>query len=455
MQHALLDYYRCPAEVLKHLALTGGLSADAGFFRFGPEILYGRSCAGSRSRMPAGALFDTLPQVGVGPDGMLRLPFEPSEVADDLRLERYAVAQGSRPSDLGQAAYYTVRSFLPSRLKQYAQRTYLRNYREISFPSWPVDMTVDRLLERLLALALRSQGLTRVPFVWFWPDGAPSCAMMTHDVDTAPGRDNCGWLMDADDAHGIKSSFQIVPEERYAVTARFLDGFRSRGFEIDIHDLNHDGRLFSSREEFARRAPRINAYARDYGARGFRSGALHRRQEWYDALEVAYDMSVPNMGHLDPQRGGCCTVMPHFVGRILELPVTTTQDYSLFHILNDFSGQIWRTQIDAIMARHGLVSFIVHPDYLWTDRAREAYRTLLEQLASLREARRSWIALPGDVERWWRDRSQMILVRDGEGWRIEGRGKERARVAWAELQGDGLAYRVEPASPDGDGAGRA
>lgn len=446
MQRALLDYYRCPPEVAD-LALVGDLSGDSGFFGFGPDTVYGRSCVGFRSRSPAGALFDTLPEISTSPDGILHVPFDPSEVADNLRLERYAAAQGARPSGAGQAAYYTVRGLLPAPLKQGIQRTYLRNWRKLSFPSWPLDTTVDRMLERLLALALRSQGLSRVPFVWFWPDGAPSCVMMTHDVETTPGRDACGWLMDTDDAYGLKASFQIVPEERYVVPAQFLGEIRARGFEVNIHDLNHDGRLFSSREEFARRAPRINAYAREYGARGFRAGALHRRPEWYDALEVAYDMSVPNMGHLDPQRGGCCTVMPYFIGRILELPLTTTQDYSLFHILRDFSGEIWRRQIDAIMARHGLVSFIVHPDYLGTDRARQAYRALLDHLSSLRQAGRSWVALPGDVERWWRERSQMTLVRDGDRWRTEGLGKERARIAWAELEENRVVYRVDPASP--------
>jgi hypothetical protein len=447
MERALLDYYRCPPEVVK-LSLIGERPGDSGFFGFGPDIVcYGRSCVGSRSSSPAGNLYDTLPDLGTARDGVLQIPFDPSEVVDNLRLERYAAAQGSRPSGTGQAAYYAVRGFLPAVLKQSIQRTYLRNWKKLTFPRWPVDTTVDRMLERLLALVLRSQGLARAPFVWFWPDGAPSCVMMTHDVDTTPGRDACSWLMDTDDAYGVKAAFQIVPEERYVVPPQLLSEIRARGFEINIHDLNHDGRLFSSREEFVRRAPRINAYAREYGARGFRAGALHRRPEWYDALEVAYDMSVPNMGHLDPQRGGCCTVMPYFIGRILELPVTTTQDYSLFHILRDFSDAIWRSQIDAIMDRHGLMSFIVHPDYLETDRARKAYRTLLDHLSGLRQAGRSWIALPGDVERWWRERSRMTLVREGDEWRIEGQGSDRARIAWAELEGDRVVYRVESASP--------
>ena len=289
----------------------------------------------------------------------------------------------------------------------------------------------------------------RLPFIWFWPDGAPSSAIMTHDVETSAGRDRCTWLMDVDDAYGIKASFQIVPEERYEVSPAFLEQIRARGFEINIHDLNHDGHLFRSREEFERRAVRINRYVRELGARGFRSGQLYRNPDWYQALAIAYDMSFPNAGHLEVQRGGCCTVMPYFIGDIVELPLTTTQDYSLFHVVRDFSNAIWKTQIESIIARHGLVSFIAHPDYLSEDAARQAYRALLDSLSRLREAGRCWIALPGEVERWWRQRSRMVLVADGDRWRIEGEGSERARVAYAEVSGDEVVYRVEEACASG------
>ncbi len=80
---------------------------------------------------------------------------------------------------------------------------------------------------------------------------------------------------------------------------------------------------------------------------------MYRDQEWFDALEFSYDMSVPNVAHLEPQRGGCCTVMPYFVGDILELPLTTIQDYSLFHILGDYSIDLWKEQIDLILRRTG------------------------------------------------------------------------------------------------------
>ena len=154
-------------------------------------------------------------------------------------------------------------------------------------------------------MLLKAHAVDKIPFVWFWPNGFPSCAIMTHDVEALPGRDFCSHLMDLDDAYGIKSSFQIVPEGRYPVSKGFLNTIQSRGFEIDIHDLNHDGHLFSDRERYLRRAERINRYSREYGAAGFRSAALYRNLDWYGALDFSYDMSVPNVGHLEAQRGGC------------------------------------------------------------------------------------------------------------------------------------------------------
>jgi hypothetical protein len=126
-----------------------------------------------------------------------------------------------------------------------------------------------------------------------------------------------------------------------------------------------------------KRVAKINHYGREWGVDGFRAAVLYRRQEWFKDLEFSYDMSVPNVAHLDPQRGGCCTVMPYFVGGLLEIPVTTTQDYTLFHILNDYKADLWKTQIELIMEKHGLLSFIVHPDYITTDPERKVYEALL------------------------------------------------------------------------------
>ena len=140
--------------------------------------------------------------------------------------------------------------------------------------------------------------------------------------------------------------------------------------------------------------------------------------------------------------------MPYFVGNLLELPVTATQDYTLFHILQDYTIDLWKTQIELIMEKHGLLSFIVHPDYATTGPERKVYEALLSHLAELRETRGIWIATPGEVNRWWRQRAAMRMVEDRSGVRIEGEGSERARIAYASSEEGRLALPLEPMVAD-------
>ncbi len=72
--------------------------------------------------------------------------------------------------------------------------------------------------------------------------------------------------------------------------------------------------------------------------------------------------------------------MPYFIGKILELPLTTAQDYSLFHILEDYSIDLWKQQLSLIRRRNGLISFLTHPDYLIERRSRKVYESLLDYL---------------------------------------------------------------------------
>src|SRR5258708_30512142 len=154
--------------------------------------------------------------------------------------------------------------------------------------------------------------------------------------------------MDLDDNFSIKSSFQIVPEVRYEVSNQFLRTLRERGFEINVHDFNHDGDLFRNREEFLRRVARINDYGRKFRSAGYRSGVLYRNLDWYEFLDCSYDMSVPNVGHLDPQRGGCCTTKADLFGFILQIPVGATQHYTLFNLLPQHSIDLCYHQIQLL-----------------------------------------------------------------------------------------------------------
>jgi hypothetical protein len=68
---------------------------------------------------------------------------------------------------------------------------------------------------------------------------------------------------------------------------------------------------------------------------------------------------------------------------------------------------------------------------------------LLSKLTSIRARRNVWAPLPRDSNLWWRQRSQMELLHDGKQWRIVGAGSERARIAFAKLDGDRLVYTLD------------
>ena len=446
MNDRLTQYFRCPERYIQ-LAVKGPLSAERGYFRWGSDVVcYGRSCGARTHESVAKLLQDSQPDT-VEDENTPYLPFNLDEVADNLLYEIYSqdCSNGyNLQSGTLAAMYYAVRPILPVPIRKHLQRWRLRDWERLPFPRWPVDRTVDYMMEKALLLTMKAQGVDRLPFIWFWPEGASSCAIMTHDVETEFGRALCPALMDLNDRFGVKASFQIIPEQRYEVTPEFLGSIRKRGFEVVIHDLNHDGRLFSDHGQFLERASKINAYGKKFDAQGFRAAILYRKQLWLDALDFAYDMSVPNVAHLDPQRGGCCTVMPYFVGKMLELPVTTIQDYSLFNILKDYSINLWKRQIELIMRSHGLISFIIHPDYVAQAREQSVFEALLGYLAQLRDEKAVWIATPGEVNVWWRQRAEMRLEQNGDGWRIEGPGSQRARIAYASQKDGGLVYSFEP-----------
>jgi hypothetical protein len=443
--NAFVRHFRCP-EALAAFVVVGELSEEEGYFSFAGATCFGRLAGhrpspffGSGRTAPAGNT--------QSPPYVLQLPFDFSEVIENLQQERYRrPSRDAGRSTAGAAAkffYYFLRPGLSVAVRKHLQRLRLRGWETIAFPQWPVDNTVETLMDGAMRSLLEGSGASSIPFIWFWPEGARSCVVMTHDVEGPSGRDFCGQLMDLDDSFGIKSSFQLVPDMEGERLGELAAQFRSRGFEVNLHDLNHDGYLFHNRKEFVKRAARINAYARELGCLGFRAGAMYRKQHWYDALDFSYDMSVPNGGHLEAQRGGCCTVMPYFIGRILELPLTTVQDYSLFHILGNYSISLWKEQIELIANRHGLITFITHPDYLIEGRARSVYTDLLTHLDRLRTTNNLWFALPRDVDRWWRHRSRMELTHDGERWCIAGPDSDRARVAHARLVGGRVVYSVE------------
>lgn len=242
-----------------------------------------------------------------------------------------------------------------------------------------------------------------------WPDGKQFALVLTHDVDTARGQERCLELAALEKELGFRSSFNFVPE-RYHVSSELRDTLREWGFEVGVHGLNHDGKLFESIKIFSDRAEKINRYLKNWNAVGFRSPAMHHNIDWISTLDIQYDSSTFDTDPFEPQPDGIETIFPFWVkgnsssGGYVELPCTVPQDFTLFILLNEKSIDIWKHKIDWIAAKGGMAMLNTHPDYMnssgkslkYEEYPIDHYKELLSYvLAEHKEA--FWHALPVDV----------------------------------------------------------
>lgn len=341
---------------------------------------------------------------------------------EHLLYERY-VGSGGRSRKLD--AYYAVKPLLPRRVQLALRRAYAPRQARREFPRWPFEPTLVEHRDEQLLQRLRASGRDRLPFVNYWPEGKRFASVLTHDVEGPAGVDNVMRVIELEHRYGFVSSWNFVAEW-YPIPDGLFDEVRAAGCEIGVHGILHDGKLFADRESFDANLPKIASYSRAWGAVGFRSPATHRNAEWMHELPVEYDSSFPDSDPFEPQSGGCCSIMPFLFGDVVELPITLTQDHTMFEILREPGIELWRRKAEWLMARHGLVNVIVHPDYVVEQRFLDRYESYLAFLA---ERTDGWHALPRDAARWWRQREGLTIAGDGNA--VAGETDYAATVAYA------------------------
>jgi glycosyltransferase involved in cell wall biosynthesis len=294
--------------------------------------------------------------------------------------------------------YYGIKPLLPQSLRLSVRRWLAVGTRRRNQDVWPIY-----------------PGAERPPAGWTgWPDGKQFALVLTHDVESAAGLERTRALMEMEMRLGFRSSFNFIPEADYRVPVQFRAELAANGFEVGVHDLHHDGKLYSSRQEFAQKAAQINRYLKEWGARGFRSGFMLRELNWLHDLEIEYDASTFDTDPFEPQPDGAHTIFPFWVpgpnGRgYVELPYTLVQDSNLFLILKEKSIDIWKQKLDWLAANGGMAMMIVHPDYINFGRGpagRHEFpaRYYEEFLSYVKEkyAGRYWQALPREVAQYVR-----------------------------------------------------
>ena len=137
--------------------------------------------------------------------------------------------------------------------------------------------------------------------------------MLSHDVDTIHGYKDVLRVAQLEEKMDFRSCFNFVPERYGRVSLALLDQLRRRGFDVAVHGLKHDGKLFLSRCNFERQAPRINAYLKKWQTEGFTSPSMQRDLEWMAALNIDYSMSTFDTDPFEPQPDGVGTIFPFAV----------------------------------------------------------------------------------------------------------------------------------------------
>jgi hypothetical protein len=327
--------------------------------------------------------------------------------------------------------YYRVKPFIPRSLRTAVRRRFASRLRKSVANIWPII-----------------PGSERLPEGWpGWPEGKKFALVLTHDVESGVGLRKCRELMRLELELGFRSSFNFVPEGDYRVPRELREELVQNGFEVGIHDLKHDGRLFVSRREFSQRATRINRYLAEWQAVGFRSAFMLNKLDWLHELDIEYDTSTFDTDPFEPEPEGRHTIFPFWVsvgvaqkseargqksdpasdlrsaeGRIrrgeppisgvtgrgyVELPYTLPQDSTLFLLLREQTIDIWLRKLDWIAQHGGMALVNVHPDYLCFDSAMPRpmeypvthYKSFLEYVSRQYDGA-FWNITPRDVTRF-------------------------------------------------------
>lgn len=301
---------------------------------------------------------------------------------------------------LARDLFYCVKPLVPRRAQLALRRALVRYKRTRYAPVWPIDPASGR----------KPEGWTG------WPEARQFALVLTHDVDTALGQENCESLAALEEELGFRSSFNFVPE-RYALRPELRRALAERGFEVGVHGLYHDGRLYSSEQVFLERAARINQYLKQWQAVGFRSPSMHHNLAWLHALDIEYDSSTFDTDPFEPQPDGLGVIFPLWVSGsggkkgYVELPYTLPQDFTLFVLMEETTIDIWKKKLDWIAEKGGMVLLNAHPDYMSfasgpvspqqypATRYREFLRHVQERYQGA-----YWHVLPREMARFWASR---------------------------------------------------
>jgi hypothetical protein len=301
--------------------------------------------------------------------------------------------------------YGFVRYLLPDFLRTALRTVLLSRQRTGAVLDFPIEDRYVRFQFEVVARLMAAKRLDSISHVRFWPAGKEFAFVLTHDIETADGQKHARAVAALEERCGFRSSFNFVPE-KYRVDLDLIGELKSRGFEVGVHGLKHDGKSFASKAAFDARVESINRYLRQWGAVGFRSPMTHRNPEWMQALDIEYDLSFFDTDPYEPMPGGTMSVWPFTMGRFVELPYTLCQDHTLMVTLAERTPRLWLEKVEFIRRHRGLALLNAHPDYLRVPGRFAIYEDFLNAMSRRTDY---WHALPRETARWWRARAAVEI----------------------------------------------
>jgi glycosyltransferase involved in cell wall biosynthesis len=297
---------------------------------------------------------------------------------------------------LSTTPYTVLKPFIPRRTQLALRRLLVSTKLNGNKNIWPIDPNSNR-----------------PPRDWQgWPDGKKFPLVLTHDVDTQRGHDNCIHLADIEERLGFRSSFNFVAED-YKVSHALINELKARGFEVGVHSIHHKN-PFTTKKDFQKTAIKINQYLKKWNAIGFRSPSMYHNLEMLHDLNIEYDASTFDTDPFEPQPDGVGTIYPFWVsgqnGKLgyVELPYTLPQDFLLFILMQHKNTDVWKTKLDWIVKNGGMALFISHPDYMnfnssshYENYPVSYYEEFLNYIKTKYKGQ-YWHTLPKDIAKFWK-----------------------------------------------------
>ena len=330
----------------------------------------------------------------------------PAETLDEFL--QWSIGEGSYGNEnwnlsLPKKAYYLIKPLIPQFVSKQLRcaQIYIASHKQHEDNHWPIDGRYVDFFETVIKNVMDIVGKSELSFIHWWRQGQRSAFVLTHDVECEQSQLHVLKLAQMEQSMGFHSCFHFVGD-RYPIHWDVVEGLKEMGFEIGIHGLKHDGKLFFNSKITQERMQKVNACARAMTAQTFRAPMTIRDPHKLQLLDLPYDLSFFDTDPFEPMPGGVMTIWPFTIGHLLELPYTLVQDYTLFELLKQEDFKYWAKKVAYLMEHFGMILLDSHPDYLQSPHHLKVYQQFLESMCLLKD--KLWHALPSEVGSWWRDR---------------------------------------------------